>query len=348
MRYLSFILLIFIIGCNNNSNDSENNTLNPLQFYQWSLYKNSNFYTQYNINENASINHKNDINSYTGNNIKIVIIDDGLDMEHEDLKGTIIHTWDLTTNTSNVSHTFSNEYHGTAVTGIIASRNNNIGIRGLAPKSQIIFLKHKQNMSDSETIEILNKANSFNPDIINCSWGTYSVSQSVKEKIQNMATNGKGIIFVWAVGNNQKNIEGDESAINEVIAVGSTNKNNERAYYSNYGNELDILAPGGDYDLGITTLDNMGNKGIGVIQENYILPSNSNTFDGTSASAPIVSAIIAILLEINPNKTREEIQNILRDSTDKIGNVIYENKHNIYYGYGKINLSKAIDKIKNN
>jgi subtilisin family serine protease len=157
---------------------------------------------------------------------------------------------------------------------------------------------------NDETIEILNKANSFNPDIVNCSWGTYNVSQSVKEKIQDMATKGrggKGIIFIWAVGNNQKNIQGDESAINEVIAVGSTNKNNERAYYSNYGNELDILAPGGDYDLGITTLDDMGNSGIGVIENNYILPTNSNTFDGTSASAPIVSAIVAILLKLFVN-----------------------------------------------
>ncbi len=350
MKYISFVVLLIFIGCDNNSNNNLNILNNPLQCYQWSLYKNQDFYIQHNIDNNASINHKQNINKYTGKGIKIVVIDDGLDTNHEDLKNAILDTWDLTTKSSNVFHDFSNEYHGTAVVGIIASRDNNTGIRGLAPQSKIIFLKHKQNMSDSETLEILEKANSYNPDIINCSWGTYNVSQSVRDKIQNMAINGrdgKGIIFVWAVGNNQRDIQNDESSIPEVIAVGSTNKNNDRAYYSNYGDELDILAPGGDYDLGITTLDDMGNNGIGVIEKNYILPTNANTFDGTSASAPIVSAIVAILLEINPIITREEIQTILRNSTDKIGDVIYQNNHNIYYGYGKINLSKAIDNVTN-
>ncbi|MDQ7067478.1 MAG: hypothetical protein Q9M40_05655 [Sulfurimonas sp.] len=53
----------------------------------------------------------------------------------------------------------------------------------MANRSQIIFLKHKEIMSDSETIELFNKAEEFGADIINCSWGTYDVSQSVKEKI---------------------------------------------------------------------------------------------------------------------------------------------------------------------
>ena len=343
-NWMYMLILSMFVNCGNENK----NVINPLQYSQWSLYFNEEFYKEYDIDYNASIHHKKDLKKYTGKNIKIVIIDDGLDITHEDLKNAISDTWDLTTKTNDVSHTFSNEYHGTAVTGIIASQSNKIGIRGLAPNSEIIFLKHKQNMSNSETIELLNKALSYNPDIINCSWGTYHVSQSVKEKIQDMAINGrngKGIIFVWAAGNNQVDISTDESGIEEVIAVGATNKNNELAYLNNYGEGLDILAPSGDYELGITTLDVMGDNGIGIINSNYILSTNKITFDGTSASAPIITGIVAIMLELNPTLTRKEIQNILIANTDKIGNVEYINGHNIFYGFGKVNLSKVIDSI---
>jgi hypothetical protein len=51
------------------------------------------------------------------------------------------------------------------------------------------------------------------------------------------------------------------------------------------------------------------------------------------------------MLELNPLLTRKEIQNILISNTDKIGNMEYINGHNIFYGFGKVNLSKVIDKI---
>lgn len=342
-KNLIFLLPILFFGCGSNGEE-----LNPFQFVQWSLYYNNEFYNTYEVNPEAHIHHKSDYQKYTGRGIKIVVIDDGLDVNHEDLEGAIMDTWDLTTKTSKVSHTAENDYHGTAVTGIIAARDNTKGIRGIAPESKIFFLKHKQNMSSSDILELLNKAYSYEPDIINCSWGTYNVSQSVKNKIQQMAQEGrggKGIVFVWAAGNNQRDIVNDESAIEEVIAVGSTNKDNELSYLNNYGEELDILAPGGDFQLGITTLDPMNQKGVGYIEDNYILPYDNIPFDGTSAAAPMVTGIVAIMLELRPDLKREEIQKILKENTDKIGDQEYINGNNPFYGYGKVNLSKIIDKL---
>ncbi|MBL1243158.1 MAG: S8 family serine peptidase [Sulfurimonas sp.] len=349
MKIVYILLIILFTACGSGSSGKKSTTTNlteKLISVQWSMYWNNNFYVDNDIDENAHIHHKENIEQYTGAGITIVVIDDGLDVTHEDLIGAISDTWDLSTGSSNVEQNTVYDYHGTAVTGIIAARDNDLGLRGLACNSNIIFLKHKQNMSDSETIELLSKAESYNPDIISNSWGTYNVSDSVKYKIQEMANNGrngKGVIFVWAVGNNQRNIEGDESAIPEVIAVGSTNKYNARAYYSNYGVELDVMAPGGNDNLGVATLDVMGSLGIGYNELNYILPTDTNTFNGTSASAPIVSAIVAILLEIDTNLTRVDVENIIRNSSDKIGDVEYINGHNLYYGYGKVNLTKAID-----
>ncbi|MDQ7067477.1 MAG: S8 family serine peptidase [Sulfurimonas sp.] len=160
--------------------------------------------------------------------------------------------------------------------------------------------------------------------------------------LSNNGRDGKGTIIVFASGNDDQDMGNDESAIPEVISVGATDSENLRAYYSNFGLNLDLVAPGGYY-LGITTLDSMGDKGLASLDDNYLLFDDvDGAFVGTSAAAPIVSGIIAIMLEKNPNLTRVEIENILKNSSDKIGNVPYQNGRNNYYGYGKVNLTNAM------
>lgn len=344
-----FILLlsafIFVSCSDNNSSYTDNNpSLEPYFSQQWYLDINEPFYANNSINSSAHIDPDKYLETLGGRGVKIAIIDDGLDVKHEDLNNSLIASYDVSTKSDDVTHENKYFYHGTAVTGIIGARANSTGIYGIANKSEIIFLKFKESMSDSQTIELFNKAEEFNADIINCSWGTYDVSDSVKETIQNLSINGrdgKGIIIVFAAGNDNRDLGNDESAIPEVISVGSSNKYNIRSAYSNHGEYLDILAPGG-VDLGITTLDNTGSDGIASVDEDYLLFNDSNYFHGTSASAPIVTGVVALLLEKNPNLTREEVEDILKNSSDKIGSILYENGRNNYYGYGKINLSQAI------
>jgi len=318
--------------------------VNESLFYtQWYLDKNISYYQDNDISSEASIHYGRKY-QYTGKGIKIAVIDDGLDVLHPELVGKIIRSCDITTGSTNVSHNNETEYHGTAVTGIIAASANSIGVQGIANKSEIIFLKHTDPMSDSQTIELFQKASEWGADIINCSWGTYDVSDAVKETIQELAINGrggKGILIVFAVGNDSIDMGNDESAIPEVIAVGATDRDNLRAWYSNYGVQLDILAPGG-YDVGITTLDPMGNSGIAYTMSDYLLGTDTHPFIGTSASAPIVSGVLALMLEKNPNITRLQIIDALKTYSDKIGNQTYINGHNKYYGYGKINVSKLL------
>ncbi len=368
MIYLFFVIVLFLSGCSDSvivgnieknetnntiivdkNNTIENNKTNitiqePYFYQQWYLEENTTFYKENDIEVNASI-HFGKSRNYTGDGIKIAIIDDGLDITHPEINDSIIATYDIRTRTVNVAHTSVFGYHGTAVTGIIGARFNRIGIQGIASKSKIIFLKHRENMSDSETIELFNKAKNLGADVINCSWGTYDVSESVKEVIQDLAINGrngKGVVIVFAVGNDSQDMGNDESAIPEVIAVGSTDIDNLRAWYSNYGENLDVLAPGG-FDVGITTLDNMGENGVGTLNDDYLLAKDENSFIGTSASAPIVSGVIALMLEKNPNMTRTEVEKVLQGKSDKIGNLNYVNGFNEYYGYGKINLSKLLE-----
>ena len=316
-------------------------------FQQWYINKDLKFYYNNDIYANAHINPSDILKTYSGKGIKIAVIDSGLDIYHEDLENAIVKSYSMVNDTSNVSPDYGGN-HGTSVTGIIAARSNNIGIKGIASDSEIFFLKYKDVMSDEDTIEIFNKAAEWGADIINCSWGTGTVSEVVKETIIDLAKkgrNGKGISIVFSSGNKDESIIGDESNINEVISVGASNKFNQRADYSNFGENLDVLAPGGKY-VGITSLDIMGPIGKGKKDLNYLLADSAEGFIGTSASTPIVSGVIALMLEKEPSLSRIEIENILKNTADKIGNLEYYKGRNDYYGYGKINLNNIMISIE--
>ena len=353
--YFYFIIILFFLGCSSESSlkqtikDNNISLLGEPYFnQQWYIDKNDLFYTQHNINNDANIHPGDILQTYSGKGITIAVIDEELDIFHEDLQNTIINTYNILTNSNDTSLLNTTAYHGTAVTGIIAARINSKGIAGIANQSNIIFLQYANEMTDSQTIELFDKAVELGADIINCSWGTYDVSLAVKDKIIDIATNsknGRGIPIIFACGNDDISMQNDESSISEVISVGSSNKYNLRAWYSNYGSNLDLLAPGG-YDLGIATLDPTGKNGISYIDDNYLLYDDSNKFIGTSASAPIVTSIIALMLEKDPSLTRIEIESILKNTADKIGNIDYINNKNDYYGYGKINLEKIMESIK--
>ena len=332
-------------GCNSSSDNTPQDMLSdPYTYQQWYLDKNDVFYYEHAINDDAHIHLSSLGRIYSGKDVKVAVIDDGLDTNHPDLYKAVIASYDIKTKTTDVSPTYFNDYHGSAVTGIIAARENYIGVLGVAHNVSIIFLKYKSSMTESETIELFDKAEEFGADIISCSWGTYDVSDAVRDKIVDLSHNGrdgKGTLIVFAVGNDDYNLDdyNDESSIPEVIAVGATTKENIRAGYSNYGTSLDIVAPGGYY-LSLPTLDVSGDRGEN--SGDYIL-YNGN-FSGTSAAAPIVSGALALLLEENPDLTHDEVVEILHLRSDKIGNVVYdENGFNSYYGYGKLNVSNILN-----
>ena len=357
------LLTLFIAGCGSSSDEQSApltpvtppDTLlpteiqDPLYPEQWYLNLDTNFYSSNNIDLDAHIHAANYLMELTGIGIKIAVIDDGLDVTHEDLKTAVTRTYDLATGGADVSHTEFDDFHGTAVTGILGARSNNLGIKGVASNAELFFLKYKSAMTDSETISLFNKANEWGADIINNSWGTGNVSQAVKDTIINLSKNGrngKGMNIVFAAGNDNELMGNDESSIPEVISVGATNKDNLRASYSDFGAELDVMAPGGFF-LGISTLDPMGSAGVASLDVNYLLYNDANGFAGTSATAAIVSGVIALLLEINPNLSSTEMSDLLHNTADKIGILDYDlDGRNDYYGYGKVNVSKAIEALQ--
>jgi subtilisin family serine protease len=321
----------------------------PYYYQQWYLQCDAAFCSEYDVSADAGIQLGYDQQRYNGGaGVTVAVIDDGLDVSHPDIAAALVASYDVRTGGSDVAPDRPAESHGTAVTGIAVARINAEGIAGVAPKSRLVFIKYASQMSDSETIAMFYKAAELGADVINCSWGTYDVSPAVRDAIVDLATNGrdgKGIVFVFAVGNGARDVGNDESAIPEVIAVGSSDEQNDRAWYSNYGENLDILAPGGTY-LGITTTDVTGSLGYGTIDPDYILATDPLAFIGTSASAPITTGVVALMLAKNPNLTRAQIESLLHTYADKIGDVEYVNGFNLYYGYGKLNAARVLEAVQ--
>ncbi len=303
------------------SPDPESNNSNPLFYQQWSINDNSDFYLKNSVDADAHINAKESFKIYTGKGVKVAVIDDGFDINHPEIKDKIIATISVDKNAnvgSDVSHTDSAKHHGTSVAGIIASADNNIGLMGVAPDVELILIKYPDELDDAVLIEMFNQAVSAGADIINCSWGTGEVSDTFRDYMESL-----NVTVVFASGNGNKDMGNDESAISSVIGVGATDKENLRTSYSDYGKDLDLVAPGGGkFGLGITTLDNSASDGASVdeyLRYDEFRDGSAVFFVGTSASAPIVSGVIALALEKNPNLTRVEIQELLKISTSKIG-----------------------------
>ena len=139
---------------------------------------------------------------------------------------------------------------------------------------------------------------------------------------------------MWAAGNGNEDIKYDGYASNKnVIAVGACNDHSQRCKYSDYGKNLTCVFPSGDvaevdtHFKGIWTTDRHGGEGF----NNY---NYYEGFTGTSASAPGVAGLIALLLELEPDLTPKEVKQRLQESCEKIDpdNADYDkNGHSIYY-----------------
>ncbi|HIP59587.1 MAG TPA: hypothetical protein EYH01_04065 [Campylobacterales bacterium] len=128
-----------------------------------------------------------------------------------------------------------------------------------------------------------------------------------------------------------------------VIGVGASSEFNDVTSYSNYGRNIDLIAPGGDLEMssGILGLDDSGTAGEiwqrGLVEDNYSFTN------GTSFAAPITTGVAALMLSVNPSLTTEQIRDILIQSTDKIGNnAEYINGFDTYRAYGKLNATTAV------
>ncbi|WP_051475455.1 S8 family peptidase [Bacillus sp. J37] len=257
-------------------------------------------------------------NNLTGKNINISVIDTGIDSEHEDLK--------VAGGKSFVSYTnlyTDDNGHGSHIAGIIAAKDNNVGVTGIAPNANIYSLKAFNQKGEGTTIDLaeaVDYAMEINSDVINLSF-EYNTYDPIVEALLNEAYK-QNILIVGAAGNSGTNIS-YPAVHSSVIAVGAIDTNLKKASFSSTGNTLEIVAPG--VDINSTWKNN-----------------RYNNMSGTSMATAFVSGYLAILKEANPSMSAIELRDLLHSHTIDLGKPGKDTS----YGYGLIENFLPIEDVE--
>ena len=311
----------------------------------------------------------------TGAGITVAIVDDGLAIDHDDLAanatGPHLNLLDGDEDDPTTFDILSN--HGTAVAGLVgAAFNNGIGISGAAPEATLSGVRLIGDEIDDEDEA---SALSFNNDTIQVysnSWGPSDDTLDFEgpgtlaaEALQAGAIEGRpdadgtplGNIFVWAGGNggeigDNSNYDGYANS-RFTIAVGAIADNGQRSIFSEQGANLVVVAPSGGGSQEILTTS----FGVELDANNNLARTSEfdTEFSGTSASTPLVSGVVALMLQENPDLTWRDVQDILIRTAvrvDDAGGAWTDNAAGIdfshSYGSGLIDADQAVRFAANN
>ncbi|MGD1920052.1 MAG: S8 family serine peptidase [Pleurocapsa sp.] len=312
----------------------------------------------------------------TGEGVTIGIVDDGLQSDHPDLvdKYRPELSYDFVEDDEDPSPDLEAEFpprHGTSVAGVAAaSTNNETGVAGVAPDADLsglrllgleddepLSVEEEEALFDSKIAEALSFQNQ-EIDIYNNSWGDIpfrGMGEKTQAALQNGVRNGRdglGNIFVFSAGNGrpQENVNYNALANSRyTIAVAAIDHTDNLSYYSTPG--ASVLDSGYSSDgigTGITTADVTGEAGYNP-EEDY-----NDSFGGTSSAAPLVSGVVALMLDANPNLTWRDVQHILvetskqNDPTDPGWTINGAGNEVSYkYGFGAVDADAAVTAAQN-
>jgi len=263
----------------------------------------------------------------------VCINDTGVDYNHEDLKNNIWtdengkHGYDFYNNDSDP---MDDHNHGTHCAGTVAAvGNNSIGVIGVGPKIKIMATKGLSSSgsgTSDDLAEGIRWATDHGADVVSNSWGPggRSPSNPVCEEAIDYAYE-KGVVCVFAAGNSNDDVQYYSPANYErTIAVAATDSNDEKASFSNYGNLIDVCAPG------VSVLSTVRNNGY-------------DKYSGTSMACPHTAGVCGLLKSIRPGATYEEVRQIVREFSDDIGTPGKDNM-----GYGRVNAYLAVKGMAGN
>lgn len=319
-------------------------THNPNYPNQWGLNNTG----QNNGNVGIDINAPEAWNITQGQqNVVVAVIDHGIELNHPDLLNISPISFDTETNTSpSVVH----DNHGTACAGIVGASDNLIGSVGVAPNCTLMSISNELVLDINVRQELANGLNfawQNGASVISNSWGHVGLQGAFIDDAITAAIsqgrNGLGCIVVFSSGNDNGNVGYPANSNPDILAVGAMSQCGERksptscdtedAWGSNFGNELDIVAPG----VLIPTTDRQGNNGYNpnvpihtlsggtLVVNDYANQDYTRWFNGTSSACPHVAGVAALVLSVNPSLTELEVRNIIESTAQKVGGYAYAN-----------------------
>ena len=250
-----------------------------------------------------------------GSGIKIAVLDSGIDYTHPDLNDNYKGGYDFI----NYDNDPMDDYgHGTKVAGVIAAEDNSFGIVGVSPEASIYGVKVIRNDGAgylSSVIQGIEWAIDNDMDIITMSLGTQIPSISFENAVNNAYNSG--VLVVASAGNlggNTPDTVVYPAKYDSVIAVSAIDRNNNLASFSSIGPAVELTAPG-------------------LFTTSTLMGGNYSSFSGTSAAAPYVSGVAALLMVLEPSLTNVQIRQQLQMGAIDLGGPGRDTK----FGFGLTN-----------
>lgn len=248
----------------------------------------------------------------------IAVVDTGVDLNHTDLAGQLVPGYNVVDPKKDPEDDVG---HGTHVAGIIGALvNNREGVAGVSWYNKIMPVKALDGSGSGTTYAVAEGiiwATDNGAKIINMSLGNYADSQFLHDAIK--YAYDRDVLLVAASGNDNTERPGYPAAYPEVLAVGATNQDMTRADYSNYGDYIDVTAPGTN------------------IASTY--PGNQYAaLSGTSMASPHVAAMAGLIRSLNPELSNQEVMDLMKSQAVDLG----DKGKDKYFGNGQVDVFRSL------
>ena len=248
----------------------------------------------------------------------IAIVDSGIDLDHPDLSGKIIPGYDYV----NGDWVPDDDYgHGTHVAGIAAAwTNNGQGVAGVSWGARLMALKVLNaggSGSYADVASAVTYAANHGAKIINLSLGGDYDSQTLHDAV--VYAHNAGCVLAAATGKDGRSVVPYPAKYAEALAVAATDSNDQRAWFSNYGPEVDVAAPG-------------------VRIYSTYLSDGYTYMDGTSMATPHVAGLAALIWSAYPSYTNDQVEGRIEMTALDLGAPGWD----LYYGHGRIDAHVAL------
>lgn len=251
--------------------------------------------------------------------VTVAVIDTGVDTNHPDLRDQLVSGTNVVTPDTAPNDDVG---HGTHVAGVIGALvNNNLGVAGMNWYSRIMPVKVLDSSGAGSTYAVAQGiiwAVDNGAKVINMSLGNYADAAFLHDAIKYAYDHD--VVLIAASGNDNTETPGYPAAYPEVFAVAATDAQQNKAPFSNYGDYIDVAAPG-------------------VSIASTYPGSQYAALSGTSMASPHVTALAALIRSVNPGLRNEEVMQIMRNTATDLG----PQGKDKYYGFGQIDVVRALE-----